>query len=129
MISLIRLGTVATLVLSAALAVEARQDKTDHVAGTVKANGITIAYQMDGPRTGEPLVFIHGLGGEMEEGPDAMTKALGAWGFRVIRFDSRDTGGSTPHDGRWGARHGRSRCRDRGRSASTCGLHVAGSRC
>jgi pimeloyl-ACP methyl ester carboxylesterase len=94
MITRIRFAAVAGLLLSAAMA-EAAQDKTDHVAGTVQANGITIAYQMDGPRTGEPLVFIHGLGGEMDEGPDAMTKALGAWGFRVIRFDSRDTGGST----------------------------------
>ena len=66
-----------------------------HEAGVVKANGIEIAYQIDGSPEGEPLVFILGLGGQMSKGRDALTQEFVDRGFRVIRFDNRDAGQST----------------------------------
>ncbi|KMK64641.1 putative hydrolase or acyltransferase of alpha/beta superfamily [Puniceibacterium sp. IMCC21224] len=66
-----------------------------HKSGIIHANGIDIAYQIDGPVDGMPLVFIVGLGGQMSNGLDATTAALVERGFRVVRFDNRDAGRST----------------------------------
>lgn len=66
--------------------------------GKVDANGIEIAYQSLGPKTGEPLLFIQGVGGVVPSRPDALTDALVGEGFRVILFDNRDAGASTHLD-------------------------------
>lgn len=76
-------------------AVAAASSAIEHKAGIVRANGIDIAYQIDGRADGVPLLFILGLGGQMADGPDPLTDALVARGFKVIRFDNRDAGKST----------------------------------
>ncbi|MFG1273597.1 alpha/beta fold hydrolase [Xanthobacter flavus] len=64
----------------------------------VKANGLDIAFDSFGPQDGEAILLIAGLGVQMIRWPDAFCAALAGHGFRVIRFDNRDTGGSTHLD-------------------------------
>jgi pimeloyl-ACP methyl ester carboxylesterase len=58
----------------------------------LQANGITIEYDEHG--SGEPLLLVMGLGGQMIDWPDGFVDLL-AEHFRVIRFDNRDSGLST----------------------------------
>lgn len=60
-------------------------------------DGITIDYDVIGD--GEPLVLIMGLGTQRIFWPDELVKRFADNGFRVIRFDNRDVGGSTHLDG------------------------------
>jgi pimeloyl-ACP methyl ester carboxylesterase len=59
------------------------------------ANGINICYEIFGEASAEPLVLIMGLGGQMVQWDDAFCEQIAARGFRVIRFDNRDTGQSS----------------------------------
>lgn len=58
----------------------------------VTVNGVTLALEEAGANTGEPLLLIMGLGGQLIHWPDAFCADLVARGFRVIRFDNRDIG-------------------------------------
>ncbi|HEX2129430.1 MAG TPA: alpha/beta hydrolase [Solirubrobacterales bacterium] len=58
-------------------------------------NGIEIAYQEIGEPDGEPMVLIMGLGTQMIGWDLEFCELLANEGFRVIRFDNRDTGHST----------------------------------
>lgn len=60
---------------------------------SVQANGITIEYEEQG--SGEPLLLVMGLGGQLIDWPQPFVDRLAAAGFRVIRFDNRDSGLST----------------------------------
>ncbi|WP_296582140.1 alpha/beta hydrolase [Xanthobacter sp.] len=64
----------------------------------VKANGLDIAFDSFGPLDGEAILLIAGLGVQMIRWPDPFCAALAGYGFRVIRFDNRDAGGSTHLD-------------------------------
>ena len=64
----------------------------------VKANGLDIAFDSFGPQDGEAILLVAGLGVQMIRWPDAFCAALAGHGFRVIRFDNRDAGGSTHLD-------------------------------
>jgi pimeloyl-ACP methyl ester carboxylesterase len=57
------------------------------------ANGIELEYEVFGE--GEPLLLIMGLGAQMILWADGFVDALVRRGFRVIRFDNRDSGLST----------------------------------
>ena len=59
----------------------------------VQANGITIEYEEQG--AGEPLLLIMGLGAQLIDWPQGFVDLIAAQGFRVIRFDNRDSGLST----------------------------------
>ena len=59
----------------------------------VEANGITIEYEESG--TGDPLLLIMGLNGQLIDWPAGLIDELVRHGFRVIRFDNRDAGLST----------------------------------
>ena len=61
------------------------------------ANGITIEYEEQG--SGEPLLMVMGLGGQLIDWPEDFVEMLVAAGFRVIRFDNRDAGLSTEFTG------------------------------
>jgi pimeloyl-ACP methyl ester carboxylesterase len=62
---------------------------------TLQTNGITIAYESLGNPKGEPILLIAGLGLQLISWPDAFCRKLVDQGFRVIRFDNRDSGLST----------------------------------
>lgn len=57
-----------------------------------------LAVVEDGPADGEPLLLIMGLGLQLVAWPDALVQAWATRGFRVIRYDHRDIGRSTPQD-------------------------------
>ncbi len=56
---------------------------------------VEIEFEVDGPPGGRPLLLIMGLGSQMVRWPPAFLGELAARGYRVIRFDNRDVGGST----------------------------------
>jgi len=57
---------------------------------SVQANGITIEYEEQG--SGDPLLLVMGLGGQLVDWPQPFVDRLADDGFRVIRFDNRDIG-------------------------------------
>ena len=59
------------------------------------ANGIEIAYQEVGDPDGEAILLIMGLATQMVAWEEPFCAMLAERGFRVIRFDNRDTGHST----------------------------------
>lgn len=59
---------------------------------TIEANGIRLAYDVQGDPKGEAILLIAGLGLQLISWPDAFCKGLIDEGFRVIRFDNRDSG-------------------------------------
>ncbi len=58
----------------------------------IHANGIDIEYEEFGPKTGEPILLIMGLGGQLTRWPLEFIELLTARGYRVIRYDNRDVG-------------------------------------
>jgi len=60
------------------------------------ANGITIEYEQHG--TGEPLLLVMGLGGQLTDWPEGFVEELVGAGFQVTVFDNRDIGLSTEFD-------------------------------
>jgi pimeloyl-ACP methyl ester carboxylesterase len=64
----------------------------------IEANGIQLAYDIQGPPQGEPILLIAGLGLQLISWPDEFCAGLTSQGFRVIRFDNRDCGLSTKMD-------------------------------
>lgn len=61
----------------------------------VPANGIRLAYESLGPERAPAILLIMGLGGQMTRWNDELCALLVARGYRVIRFDNRDSGLST----------------------------------
>lgn len=61
----------------------------------LKVNGIDLAYDSYGNETDETILLIAGLGTQMIRWTVPFCEMLAARGFRVIRFDNRDTGLST----------------------------------
>ena len=64
----------------------------------VHGNGIALEVDDQGPRNGEPLLLIMGLGMQLVGWPDHLVQHLAAAGFRVVRFDNRDAGLSQGFD-------------------------------
>lgn len=62
---------------------------------TVPANDIELAYETFGDPDGAPLVMVMGLGTQMIAWPDDLCEDLAKAGHWVIRYDNRDSGGST----------------------------------
>lgn len=60
----------------------------------IESNKIKLAYDVQGREDGEPVLLIAGLGLQLTSWPDAFCRELVAQGFRVIRFDNRDSGQS-----------------------------------
>lgn len=56
---------------------------------------VVLAYETSGPSGGEPLLLISGTGAQMLIWPGGFCTALVDRGFRIARFDNRDTGLST----------------------------------
>ena len=64
----------------------------------VRANGIAIEVDETGSPQGEPVLLIMGLGMQLLGWDDRFVAQLVARGYRVIRFDNRDTGLSQQFD-------------------------------
>ncbi len=64
----------------------------------IVANGLRIEVDDQGPVSGEPVVLVMGLGMQLTAWPQALVDLLLARGFRVVRFDNRDTGLSQGFD-------------------------------
>jgi pimeloyl-ACP methyl ester carboxylesterase len=60
-----------------------------------RANGIVLEYETFGDPKAQPLLLIMGLGAQMISWDDSLCAQLADRGFRVIRFDNRDSGLST----------------------------------
>ncbi|MCX5514841.1 alpha/beta hydrolase [Kaistia algarum] len=62
---------------------------------SAKANGIELAWDSFGDAADEAIILIAGLGTQMIRWTAPFCERLAALGYRVIRFDNRDTGCST----------------------------------
>lgn len=60
---------------------------------SIESNGITIEYEVCG--SGDPLLLVMGLGGQLTDWPEGFVAGLTEHGFQVITFDNRDIGLST----------------------------------
>lgn len=58
----------------------------------VRANGIQIEVDDQGPREGPVVLLIMGLGMQLIAWPQPLVQLLTERGFRVLRFDNRDIG-------------------------------------
>lgn len=58
-------------------------------------DGVRIAYETVGEPSGEPLLLVMGVLGQMIGWPDGFCARLHERGFHVVRFDNRDVGQST----------------------------------
>lgn len=62
---------------------------------TLRANGIELAYDCFGDKINEAVLLIAGLGTQMIRWTGPFCEELASRGYRVIRFDNRDSGCST----------------------------------
>lgn len=62
---------------------------------------VELEYQTFGDDGPETVLLVNGLGSQMTRWPEAFCEKLVARGYRVIRFDNRDTGLSTWPAGRY----------------------------
>jgi len=64
---------------------------------TVRINRTELCYEIFGEEHDESIFLISGLGSQMIRWEDSFCKSLSEKGFRVIRFDNRDSGCSVFH--------------------------------
>ena len=64
----------------------------------VRANGLMIEVDDQGPRDAPVVLLVMGLGMQLTGWPDELVELLVAHGFRVVRFDNRDAGLSDGFD-------------------------------
>ncbi|MDH3363678.1 MAG: alpha/beta fold hydrolase [Gammaproteobacteria bacterium] len=64
----------------------------------VSANDITIEYESFGEPSNPTILLIMGLGMQLIAWPEQFCVELASRGFRVVRYDNRDTGFSTKFD-------------------------------
>ena len=65
---------------------------------SVDANGLKFEYESFGDPAAPAIVLIMGLGMQMIMWPEQLCDELVGHGFRVVRFDNRDVGLSSPLD-------------------------------
>lgn len=66
--------------------------------GSVRSNGISIAFESFGSEENESILLIQGIGAQMILWPEELCRQLALKGYRVIRFDNRDVGMSSKLD-------------------------------
>ena len=64
----------------------------------VRANGLMIEVDDQGPRDAPVVLLVMGLGMQLTGWPDELVELLLGRGFRVVRFDNRDAGLSDGFD-------------------------------
>jgi pimeloyl-ACP methyl ester carboxylesterase len=65
---------------------------------TAAANGIEICYETVGDPADPTLLLVMGLGCQLVHWDDDLCRMFADRGFHVVRYDNRDTGGSTRWD-------------------------------
>lgn len=65
----------------------------------IKANGIDIYYEDNGPANAPVILLVMGLGTQMIAWPDDLIQGLVHKGFRVVHYDNRDIGLSQRMEG------------------------------
>jgi len=65
----------------------------------IDTNNVTIEYEAFGAESDPIILLIMGLGMQLIAWPEPFCRDLADRGFRVIRYDNRDTGFSTKFDG------------------------------
>src|ERR1700761_8912944 len=68
-------------------------------SGTARCGDVELFYEDLGDVDAPPVLLIMGVGAQLPMWPDGFCELLVARGFRVIRFDHRDTGLSTKMHG------------------------------
>ncbi len=66
---------------------------------TARLGEVEIAYEVDGPDDGTPMLLLMGLGTQLVGWPADVVQGLVDEGYRVVRMDNRDIGLSTPTEG------------------------------
>ena len=66
---------------------------------TAKANGIEICYDTTGDPADPTVLLVMGLGGQLIQWDPELCGLIAGRGFHVVRFDNRDVGLSTHHEG------------------------------
>ncbi|MGH9227620.1 MAG: alpha/beta fold hydrolase [Acidimicrobiales bacterium] len=66
---------------------------------TAKANGIEICYDTTGDPSDPTVLLVMGLGGQLIQWDPELCGLIAGRGFHVVRFDNRDVGLSTHHEG------------------------------
>jgi len=64
-----------------------------------KANGIEICYDTVGDPSDPTVLLVMGLGGQLLQWDPELCRLIAERGFHVVRFDNRDVGLSTHHEG------------------------------
>jgi len=64
----------------------------------IRSNGLHMEVERFGPETGEPILLVMGLGGQLTLWPIELVDELVARGYQVVRFDNRDVGLSSKFD-------------------------------
>ena len=67
--------------------------------GFADNNGVKIFYRDYGPRDGDPILLVHGLGAQLVHWPPHLINFLQANEFRPITYDNRDVGLSSRFSG------------------------------
>lgn len=62
---------------------------------SLAVNGLNLEYEVAGDPSAPPILLIMGLGMPAAAWPEGLVALLVRQGFRVIRFDNRDCGGSS----------------------------------
>jgi pimeloyl-ACP methyl ester carboxylesterase len=66
---------------------------------TAQLGDVEIAYELDGPADGIPMLLLMGLGTQLVGWPAEVVDGLADRGFRVVRMDNRDIGLSSRTEG------------------------------
>jgi pimeloyl-ACP methyl ester carboxylesterase len=70
-----------------------------YAEGFADNNGVKIFYRDYGPRDGDPILLVHGLGAQLVHWPPHLINFLQANEFRPITYDNRDVGLSSRFSG------------------------------
>ncbi|MFC6634602.1 alpha/beta fold hydrolase [Microbulbifer taiwanensis] len=90
---LITLVSAVLLALASLCAAAAEGNPFDrHPIHFAEIDGVSIAYQDMGPRDGEPVLLVMGLGAQMLHWGDTLVQGLTDSGYRVVLLDNRDAG-------------------------------------
>ncbi len=66
----------------------------------IPCNGVELEYEWVGPPEGAPLLLVPGHEGQLIWWHEGLCEQLVAHGFRLLRYDNRDSGLSTHMDDR-----------------------------